>query len=390
LFYLVLSGLLTGVAALFKQVGVFNLLCFGLSEIFWSYRETVDGVVRRGAALTAVKGGLKRLSILIAGFALMVLLLIIWLESQGTLSGFWHSVFEMGSVYVGALPADLWLRFMIGRTMGYVLFNVVIWLLAGYAVVGAIRFSGTRRRGSGESQGATRNIELLIALWGGTSLLAAFTGGRFFGHYFIQVLPALSLLGARGVGLMMERRGDAQTARRSRIALAVLTLLFIVGFVRFHQRTAVLAYEWVTGVSTAAGESWGMTQRQREAESVAQRLREITSDGEPVYIWGSALDVYWRSRCRPASRYLLPYYMTGRLQETGTVDRENAAFWSEARANFIDDLKRERPRLILDVESNMLSPDHPEIAEFVRSNYRRDGEIGVDPDRPFVVYRLFE
>jgi hypothetical protein len=287
---------------------------------------------------------------------------------------------------------------MFGRTMGYVLFNLALWLLAGYVVVRAIR--GRPRealvlevppKGSSDAiASAHRDTDLLVALWGGLSLLAAFSGGRFFGHYFIQVLPALSLLGSRGVGFLNERLADPQTRRRAGIAIAVLTLLFIVGFVRFHHRTAVLVYEAIAGVSTATSESWGMTQRQREAEIVARRLRETVGEGEPVCIWGFALDVYWRSHCRPASRYLVPYYMTGRLQETGIVDPHNEVFWSQARSHFIDDLKRERPRIILDVESNLLSPAYPEIVEFIQANYSRDGEMGIDPDRPFVVYRLME
>jgi 4-amino-4-deoxy-L-arabinose transferase-like glycosyltransferase len=392
---LFLAGLLTGVAALFKQVGLINLLCFALHEIFELYRTRREGF--RGRWKEARKG-LTRLLISAAGFVVVALMLVLWLRTQGNLSDFWHSVFEMGSVYVSALPLDLWLKFMFGRTMGYVLFNLALWLLAGYAVVRSLRgqprgagvFDGPQPALSGETASSNRETDLLLALWAGVSLLAAFSGGRFFGHYFIQVLPALSLLGSRGLGILIERLGDSRTRRRAGTALAVLTVVFIFGFVRFHQRTAVLAYEAIASVQTAASESWGMTQRQKEAEIVARRLRETVSEGEPIYIWGFALDVYWRSRCRPASRYLLPYYMTGRLQETGIVDPHNEEFWSEARARFIDDLARERPRLILDVESNLLSPAYPEIEEFVKATYQRDGEIGVDPDRPFVVYRLKE
>ena len=391
---LFLAGLLTGLAALFKQVGVFNLLCFALNEIFELYRAKREG--SRGGWKEARKG-LTRLLTSTAGFAVVALLLLLWLTVQGNLSDFWHSVFEMGGIYVSALPIDLWVKFMFGRTMGYVLFNLSLWLMAGYVVVRAFRDRPREasvlkapQPGWSGAANSNRETDLLLALWGGVSLLAAFSGGRFFGHYFIQVLPALSLLGSRGLGHLIERFNDVQTKRRAGISVVVLTILFIIGFVRFHQRTAVLVYESIAGVSTAASESWGMTQRQQEAEIVARRLRETVSEGEPIYVWGFALDVYWRSRCRPASRYLLPYYMTGQLQETGIVDPHNAEFWSEARARFIDDLARERPRLILDVESNLLSPAYPEIVEFVKANYRRDGEIGSDPDRPFVVYRLIE
>jgi len=231
-------------------------------------------------------------------------------------------------------------------------------------------------------------MDLTLSLWGGISFVAAFTGGRFFGHYFIQVLPALALLGARGVRTLLDGRDGARIKRR--VVFAFLVLLFAVGLVRFHGRTAVLAYETVTGIRTNTSESWGMTEREREAEFVTTRLRGMAGEGEPIYIWGYALDVYWRSRCRPASRYLLPYYTTGRFLDGATVDPDYDAFWQEASSRLIEDLKRERPRVILDVEANLMSQSNSEVGDFVRDNYRRDGEIGSDPHRPFLVYRLQE
>jgi hypothetical protein len=114
----------------------------------------------------------------------------------------------------------------------------------------------------------------------------------------------------------------------------------------------------------------------------------MAREGEPIYIWGYALDVYWRSRCRPASRYLLPYYTTGRFLDGATGEAESGPFWREASSRLIDDLRRERPRVILDVEANLLSQPDSQVTEFVRDNYRSDVRIGPDPQRPFVVYRL--
>ena len=385
---LVLAGLLTGVAALFKQVAVFNLLFFAIHEVFALYRA------RNRAGMQT----LINLASIAIGFSVVVIVMVLWLNSQNSLLEFWHSVVVMGSVYVGALPTELWLKFMVGRTLGYVLFNLALWLLAAYAIVTAVRARPDRserleaREGSSSTdmERSSRSLDLAVALWAAVSLLAAFTGGRFFGHYFIQVLPALSLLGSRGLAWFAARLGDPGTRRKARIAAAVLIIVFIIGLVRFHQRTAVLAYEAIAGVRTNASESWGMTQRQREAVIVAGRIRETVAEGEPIYVWGYALDVYWRSGCRPASRYLMPYYMTGRVQETGSVDSDNEGMWSENRSRFIEDLRRERPRLILDVEANLLAGNYPEIVEFIEDNYRREGEIGPDPDRPFVVYRLRE
>jgi hypothetical protein len=86
----------------------------------------------------------------------------------------------------------------------------------------------------------------------------------------------------------------------------------------------------------------------------------------------------------------LPYYTTGRFLDGAAVEPDNEEFWRESSSRLIEDLRRERPRVILDVEANLMSEPDSEVTEFVRDNYRRDGQIGPDPHRPFAVYRLKE
>ncbi|HKY05728.1 MAG TPA: hypothetical protein VJQ56_12600, partial [Blastocatellia bacterium] len=127
------------------------------------------------------------------------------------------------------------------------------------------------------------------------------------------------------------------------------------------------------------------------AEAVAARLRDYLAEGEPLYIWGYAGDVYWRAGARPASRYLAPYYITGQFsEELPSVERPGDPFWRENRAHLIEDLKRSRPRLILDVYGGLLALPYRELTEFINENYRREGAIGPDPNRPFVVLRRKE
>jgi len=99
--------------------------------------------------------------------------------------------------------------------------------------------------------------------------------------------------------------------------------------------------------------------------------------------------VYWQTGCRPASRYLTPYYIDGRFPDAESVlAPPDAPFWKEARANFIEDLRRTRPRLILDISGRMGDLPYPEIVEFIKENYRDEGRILADPQRPFRVLRL--
>jgi hypothetical protein len=213
--------------------------------------------------------------------------------------------------------------------------------------------------------------------------------GRFFGHYFIPVLPALSLLAAEGVELLGQRMRDPVRKRSAWVTAAILGLLFLVGFARAHHRTAILAYETITGARTRWSERWGMTERQHEAELIADSLRGKIAKGEPLYIWGYAHDVYWRTGCRPASRYLTPYYIDGRFPDA--EDKIVAADdqpWREASENLIEDLRRTRPRLILDVYGSINQLPFPHVVDFIDQNYRYEGNVGPDPSRPFSVLVL--
>lgn len=385
---LLLAGAMAGFSTLFKQVGVLTLLFFALYELLAitiSHRSREAN--RQEGLLKALSSSLVRLLTVGLGFAVVIGAFLFWLYLDDALADFWRNTVVLGGHYVDAVSAELWLGFFRRRALGYVLFNITLWSLAVWIAARALaRWPGKRNR---YQSGSELTADLTITLWAAVSLTGVLVGGRFFGHYFIQVLPALALLGARGVLLLYERLRDPARKRRAQIAALLLVLTFVFCFVRFHHRTATLAYETITGTRTRWSEPWGMTRREHEAEVVAAFVRSRLNEGEPLYIWDYALDVYWISKCRPASRYLAPYYITGKFPDAAMEpDAESEQFLSEARAHFIEDLKRNRPRLILDVYGKLMELPYPEIIEFIDANYEYDGEIGPLSGRPFVVFRL--
>jgi 4-amino-4-deoxy-L-arabinose transferase-like glycosyltransferase len=378
--FLLLAGAMTAAATLFKQVGVFNLGFFLAFEFFSALRSD------RNAKLSdAVRRSFVRLLWIAAGFALVMASFVLWLAGAGVMEEFWRNAIALNFFYIGSVPRHLWFKFLIGRTLGYIFFNASLWSLAVWTVARAIR---NRKR---EDESDAQRADLTVALWGAASLAAVFPGGRFFGHYFIQALPALCLLASRGAETLRYRLRDSASGRRARLAAAALAILFITGLVRFHQRTAILAYESATGTRTGWSQQWGMSDREREAETVSAFVRSRLKEGEPLYIWDYALDVYWRTQCRPASRYLSPYYITGKFTDSSEREADaDIVFWRENRARLIEDLQRTRPKIILDVFGKFLELPYPEIVEFMAKNYRPAGKVGLDSWRPFLVYELKE
>lgn len=378
---LIAAGFMTGLATLFKQVGVLNLLFFGLYFLFETYQT------RRRLQTNWIKKSvgrlIARLSLVALGFALVIAAFVLWLVWMGALNDFWRNAVEINLFYIDSEQPGLWIKFLIGRGLGYVIFNLTLWSLATWTIVRSFK---DRRLAKNETD-SRFDFNLTVTLWGAISLVSVLMSGRFFGHYFITLLPALSLLAAPAV----ERLGKCLRDGKARLAAAALVLFFLIGFVRSHHRTAVLAYETLTGARTRWSEDWGMTKRQQEAEQITKALKDRLEYGEPLYIWGYAHDVYWRTGCRPASRYLTPIYIDGRFPDAESDSAApDAPFWKETRANFIEDLRRVRPRLILDIYGDMDDLPYPEIVNFIKENYRDEGRVGPDPQRPFRVLRLKE
>ena len=389
---LIAAGFLTGLAAMFKQIGVLNLAFFALYEFDTVVRARKNSDRGLGALLNQ---SFARLSLIGLGLAAVILLFALWLAKLGALGDFGRDAILLNEFYVDALPENLWLRFLLGRGLGYVFFNATIWLLAIWAVVHTLRNSMQQKRvrdGHGTSTHQLTNVarfDLAAALWGVVTLGGVVISGRFFGHYFIPALPALSLLATRGAELLRERLRNSPRKLQWRLATVGLAVLFAIGLFRSHHRTAVLAYETITGSRTQWSAAWGMTRRQHEASIISEFVTSKISPGEPLYIWGYAHDVYWQTGCSPASRYLTPYYIDGRFVDAeAEVAESGEKFRRDAAANLIEDLRRTKPRLILDVYSSIQALPHLGLVNFIRTNYRDIGTIGPDPERPFRVFEL--
>jgi len=388
---LVVAGLLTGVAALFKQIGVLNLVFFAVYEVRMVWMTRVKGRPQ-GAWLTeAVRRVISRLSLVAVGFVFVIAAFVLWLKAMGALQAFWRNGVLLGTLYVDSVPFGLWIKFLLGRGLGYIFFNAVLWALAGWAVWRSFRERKGDRNGPVDGMASSQfaGFDIAIALWCALSLAVVMLSGRFFGHYFIPALPALSLLAARGLRFLVEALRAPRSRRRAQIAVIVLALFFLIGFFRSHHRTAVLAYETLSGTRTRWSANWGMTKREQEAEVVSEFVRERVSAGEPLYIWGYAHDVFWRTGCRPSSRYLTPYYIDGRFPDTeDSVPPYGEELRREAAANLLEDLRNHKPRLILDVEGSFRSLPHRDLVGFVEKEYRVGGDAGTDPGRPFRAFEL--
>ncbi|MDI2132180.1 glycosyltransferase [Yinghuangia seranimata] len=185
-------------------------------------------------------------------------------------------------------------------------------------------------------------------LWLAVSAVAVAAGTRFFGHYYLQLLPPLVVLGVGGV---------ARGALRMRYVAAYALLS--------------------TAVFTTLALTWPQA-RLDHIRDVAATIRAQTRPDQPLLVWGMNPTVYYYAERPPATRFLTAGFLTnfagGRPPDQVGQSYAVPGAW----AQFTADVTRTRPTLVVDDSGH--APYRPEriprFEEFLRTNYREVARSG--------------
>ncbi|MEU7649457.1 ArnT family glycosyltransferase [Streptomyces huasconensis] len=156
-------------------------------------------------------------------------------------------------------------------------------------------------------------------LWLASSVAAVLLGFHFFGHYYLQLMPPLALLGTAAL----------QILPRERTVRALVT----------------------SGCACAVFLAWGLTAPRPElahATRLAETVRAHTAPDARVLFWGIHPETYWLADRLPASRFLtaglLTNYSGGR---NGPQVGEKYAI-DGAWPTFREEWRRRPPTLVID------------------------------------------
>ena len=188
-----------------------------------------------------------------------------------------------------------------------------------------------------------RRADVDLWLWLLSGLFAVAAGLRFFPHYYLQLLPPLTLLGVRGLDTWPFRVRSGAGA-----LIAVLAILPAVYFL-------------------IPGFTDGNTADTRVALDVARYVRSHTSPGEKVLVWGQAPEVYWASQRPSAVRFATTGFVTGTSggRPPDRVGEQYAA--SGAWDDFLLDLRRTPPVLV----ANMSTADQRHAGQYPPRRFRQ-------------------
>jgi hypothetical protein len=251
----------------------------------------------------------------------------------------WNVTNSPGFVFAGA---NLWVATGKGLASiaGFVAFHPVV--IVGAGITAAVAARALRNR--------QMPADLDLWLWVLSGVAAWAAGLRFFGHYWLQVVPPLTLL---AVPVVARWTGRARTLAIAGVAVPAAVawaLLFVPG--SFHDRPNPAA--------------------------VADYVRSHTTTGDRVFVWGSYPEVLVAAERQPAGGLVHTDFVVGRSGGRNDPAITMASAIPEATDIMFESLATAPPKLILDTStaanlgySKYPTTLLPELDRFIHDGYQQ-------------------
>ena len=270
---LLAAGLFSGLAVMFKQVALLNFAVLLVFSFFLPDHSRKE----KGLSLTT----------LCAGFIIFPLIFFYYFWLNHALLDFINAAFVYNIGYIKSQPW-FWPAFL----QVFLFWNSILWLLAAAATIYILL--------------KDRKYEnLLLAGWAFFSVLGVISGKIFYGHYFIQAIPALVLLSSYA----LLKYFDEPAINLSRIFVAValfsLSLILVLNQMDFYFSTPEQITIKKHGIPNFAF-----------SREVANYVKATTSPGDNIYVWGAEPEIYFYSQRKAASKfiYYYPLFIEGALK----------------------------------------------------------------------------
>jgi Dolichyl-phosphate-mannose-protein mannosyltransferase len=289
-----LTGLLSAAAVLFKQVAVLDGLFYLLLLL-----------AGRGARGRLVAG-------MLVGAGLLIVPCVSYFWLAGAVGDFYDCTIGYNLQYAGARPLSRYLPSLLSEFPILLASAWPIYLLAAAGLVLAL--TGPWRK----PEIPTSRAGILVAGWLCASFLGIVPGGSFFLHYFVQIVPPLALLAARGaIGLFQGLAAPAWVRNGLAVAAAATAMMGSVASASWYYLQGTPAQK--------CRQLYGMNPFP-EAPEVAAFVAANSHSDESVLIYGSEPQIYFYAARKSATRYIFVYpLMTGfadaaRRQQTAVAE----------------------------------------------------------------------
>jgi 4-amino-4-deoxy-L-arabinose transferase-like glycosyltransferase len=317
------SGLLFGTGLLMKQPAVFFIL-FG--AIFLLYHD-----IRRGFSL-------KRIGLRILTFSVSAILpfglacLLLWYA--GVFDKFWFWTIDYARQYGSLIPLGK-APHMFAQSVKQVIGpGWMLWALAGFGLIAGFWHKETRT-----------STNILLGLLA-ASALALSSGFYFRPHYFVLVLPAVSLL----AGVAISRLSDVAASRTTIIRLVPL---FILGAAFSLPVFASRKLFFALSPVEASRMIYGLNPFP-ESIKIAEYIRDRTTPNETIAVLGSEPQIYFYSKRHSATGYVYTY---------GLMEPQSYA--RQMQEEMLHEIELARPKYLISVQVPISWLRHPESESLI-------------------------
>jgi 4-amino-4-deoxy-L-arabinose transferase-like glycosyltransferase len=273
--WLIAAGALVTGGILVKQQGAFS----ALAVLGWLVFELATSPGR----------GLRSLGYLIVGAAVAVAPVLLYFLFSGELLTFLTMVNPEGAITYasgsGVTSSTVW-RIARQETMR-VLSGMPLLFYAGTALLFYLLVRSTRRRS------AERTVWLLL-VWVLGACLGVVSGMRFYTHYYIQLIPPLSV----AVGWLVYQLQLRENRHGYRLAVGGLLAATLL-WSSFGQFVHDVRLAWWQAKAAVSSIEAPAVAEQRMAE----QIRSVTQADDGLLVWGHAEGMYFLAQRLAPTRY---------------------------------------------------------------------------------------
>ncbi len=373
--YYFLFGFWTGVACTIKQVAAVNLFWVGGYLLVCLFRANEW----KGAARRSLKQGIW----VAAGAVLPWLPFCIYFYLHDALGKFYYWMVTANARYIaGSYSYEPNLNLFFDGMTNVLSENGLLWLLALVGIGGlwgGLRWSKLTFAEQGRCSWQ-QTAWILMALWPVFSFLGIAMGGRFYSHYFIQIIPPLAVLGGTGLAcLISDFRAEGRGIIRgpSEFLVAGVLAWCLVLFVSTET-------PYYLNFTDFTGEQIGINRYGHDpsiARFIGRYLRNRTETDDFIYVWRWNPEINFYALRKSPSPILVHTH-------SDFAPWNFLSFpWGDPEEEAIQSLYRFPPKYIVAIQ---VVSDNPLLQDYLELYYQEETSIELEKMkqlRPFKIYR---
>ena len=318
-----LSGVMFGLSFTMKQHAA-PIIAFGF---FWLLYSSI----RREAGLKHI---ITETLLFSAGVIIPFGIWCLYLAEKGVFEKFWFWTVTYATEYVKIQTIDEGKYWFMRQVPKIVETTWPIWLFAGAGLLSLIR----------PGEGRDRKVFLMGLLV--SSCAAVIPGYYFRPHYFVMLLPVVSILVAVAVTLPFCSREIGFSPLRQ---IAALAAIVAIGLTIFFERGYLFKY---SPLEVSRVKYWDSPFP--ESIDVAEFLKANTSSTDRIAVFGSEPQIYFYADRISATPHI---YMYGLMEEQ--------PFARKMQEEIIRDIEATRPKYIVDVTQGGSWVVHPRSEKMI-------------------------